>query len=177
MYKDNSLIPTEAVRLAALGMLNEGPRRYADLAAEVRGFVSHIVGPSLDLIGPPMELLRVEGLVEAANGGGADGELRITAKGIDELKRLLGANLRGPLGEFNKLVIALKMRFLHLLEREEQLAQAELLIEVCERELARLTDLRGHHAGEAGHLVAWLDHDIAQVETRLSWFRDLEARL
>ena len=62
MYKDNSLIPTEAVRLAALGTLQEGPRRYADLAAEVRGFVGHIVGPSLDLIGPPMELLRVEGL-------------------------------------------------------------------------------------------------------------------
>ena len=35
MYKDNSLIPTEAVRLAALGMLQEAPRRYADLAAEV----------------------------------------------------------------------------------------------------------------------------------------------
>ena len=30
--------------------------------------------------------------------------------------RLLGANLRGPLGEFNKLVIALKLRFLPLLE-------------------------------------------------------------
>ena len=34
MYKDNSLIPTEAVRLAALGTLHEGPRRYADLAPD-----------------------------------------------------------------------------------------------------------------------------------------------
>src|SRR5215510_942193 len=136
MYKDNSLIPTEAVRLAALGTLQEAPRRYADLAAEVRGFVSHIVGPSLDLIGPPMELLRVEGLVEAANGG-ADAELRITSAGVEELKRLLGANLRGPLGEFNKLVIALKLRFLPVLDREGQKLQAELLAEICERELAR----------------------------------------
>src|SRR5262245_48552828 len=49
MYKDNSLIPTEAVRLAALGLLTEGPRTYAELADEVRHFSSRIVGPSLDL--------------------------------------------------------------------------------------------------------------------------------
>jgi DNA-binding PadR family transcriptional regulator len=176
MYPDNSLIPTEAIRLAALGSLAAAPKPYAALATEIRHFTGRIVGPSLDLIGPPIELLKVEGLVEPT-ATDDDSPIQVTPAGMAELRRLLGANLRGPIGEFNKLVIALKMRFLHLLEREEQLAQAELLIEVCERELARLTDLRGHHAGEAGHLVAWLDHDIAQVETRLSWFRDLEARL
>src|SRR3546814_11456486 len=61
--------------------------------------------------------------------------IRVTAAGLAELKRLLTANLRGPVGEFNKLVIALKMRFLHLLDDDARLAQAELLIEVCEREL------------------------------------------
>ena len=117
MYKDNSLIPTEAVRLAALGLLTEAPRSYADLADEVRHFTSRIVGPSLDLIGPPIEVLRVEGLIESAGGGaGPDAALRITEAGRQELMRLLGANLRGPLGEFNKLVIALKLRFLPLLE-------------------------------------------------------------
>jgi DNA-binding PadR family transcriptional regulator len=176
MYKDNSLIPTEAVRLAALGMLQEAPRRYADLAAEVRGFVGHIVGPSLDLIGPPMELLRVEGLVEAA-GGGTDAELRITPAGVEELKRLLGANLRGPLGEFNKLVIALKLRFLPLLDRDGQKLQAELLAEICERELARLTSLRRQIASRRDTLTDWLEHDIAQVTARLEWFRQLGARL
>jgi DNA-binding PadR family transcriptional regulator len=176
MYKDNSLIPTEAVRLAALGTLQEGPRRYADLAAEVRGFVAHIVGPSLDLIGPPMELLRVEGLVAAANGG-ADAELQITPAGVDELKRLLGANLRGPIGEFNKLVIALKLRFLPVLDREGQKLQAELLAEICERELARLTNLRRQIDGRRDTLTDWLEHDIAQVTARLEWFRQLGARL
>ena len=34
MYKDHSLIPAEAVRLAALGMLAEAPRPYEALAAE-----------------------------------------------------------------------------------------------------------------------------------------------
>lgn len=175
MYKDNSLIPTEAVRLAALGLLTEGPRRYAELADEVRHFTSRIVGPSLDLIGPPIEVLRVEGLIES--GGGGDGHLRITDAGRQELTRLIGANLRGPLGEFNKLVIALKLRFLPLLEPSARRLQAELLAEICERELTRLTDLRRHYDGRSGHLVDWLDHDIAQVRERLDWFRGLLDRL
>jgi hypothetical protein len=175
MYPDNSLIPTEAIRLAALGSLAMAPKSYGALATEIRHFTGRIVGPSLDLIGPPIELLKVEGLVEPAASG--EDAIGVTAAGLAELKRLLTANLRGPVGEFNKLVIALKMRFLHLLDREGRLAQAELLIEVCERELTRLTDLRGHHAAEGGQLLAWLDHDIGQVEARLTWFRDLQARL
>jgi len=178
MYKDNSLIPTEAVRLAALGLLTEGPRSYAELADEVRHFTSRIVGPSLDLIGPPIEVLRVEGLIESAGGGaGPAAALRITEAGRQELMRLLGANLRGPLGEFNKLVIALKLRFLPLLEPAARRLQAELLAEICERELTRLTDLRRHYEGRSGHLIDWLDHDIAQVEQRLGWFRSLQDRL
>lgn len=176
MYPDNSLIPSEAIRLAALGSLAMVPKPYAALATEIRHFTARIVGPSLDLIGPPIELLKVEGLVEPESAA-PDAPIRVTPGGMAELKRLLGANLRGPMGEFNKLVIALKMRFLHLLEREARLAQAELLIEVCERELTRLTDLRAHHAAEGGHLVAWLDHDIGQVEARLAWFRSLEKQL
>lgn len=178
MYRDNSLIPTEAVRLAALGVLTEGARSYAALADEVRQFVGRIVGPSLDLIGPPIELLRVEGLVRAEDGGAAaEAKLAVTEAGRAELLRLLAANLRGSIGEFNKLVIALKLRFLHLLDRDGQRLQAELLLEACERELARLRDLRGRRVGETGVLVDWLDHDIRQVSDRLAWFRALRDRL
>ena len=46
MYRDNTLIPTEAIRLAALGALIEGEQRYADLAREIRNFVGRIAGPS-----------------------------------------------------------------------------------------------------------------------------------
>src|SRR5262249_21302650 len=129
VYKDNSLIPTEAVRLAALGFLTEGPRSYAALAEEVRYFTGCIVGPSLDLIGSPIEVLRVEGLIETVDGAQAATALRITDGGREELMRLLGANLRGPLGEFNKLVIALKLRFLQRLEPAARRIQAELLAE------------------------------------------------
>src|SRR3546814_7145808 len=70
------------------------------------------------------DLLKVEGLVE--NRGGSpderkgddpesdDQELTVTAEGRAELRRLLSANVRPQVSDLNKLVIALKMRFLHL---------------------------------------------------------------
>ena len=182
MYKDRSLIPAEAVRLAALGLLFEQARPYDALASEVRQFVGRVVGPSLDLLGPPLELLRIEGLVgpdstEATvdRGGGRGNEpaLLLTDRGRDELVRLLGANLRGPLGEFNKLVIALKLRFLEALPPEERAGQLDLMAEACERELARLRDLRKRSEGLTDLFVAWLYHDIAQIGARAAWFRNV----
>lgn len=174
MYKDG-LIPSEAVRLAALGILAQGSKSYAELSAEVRHFADRIVGPSLDLLGPSLELLRVEGLI-AADGAGAASEaaiLRITDDGRRELLQLLQARLRGPLGEINKLLIALKLRFLHLLGPAERRAQLQLLAEACDTELKRLADLRRHHAAEPGALLQWLDHDMAQLSDRAAWFRAL----
>jgi hypothetical protein len=89
----------------------------------------------------------------------------------------LAANVRAPVSDINKLIIALKLRFLHLLGPAEQRLQGETLMELSERELARLTELRARHAGDRGHLVAWLDQEIAQVEARLAFFHDLLARL
>jgi DNA-binding PadR family transcriptional regulator len=179
MYRDNSLIPSEAVRLLALGILAAGDKSYAELAGEVRHFVSHITGPSLELVASPLELLKVEGLVEAGNGVDAPEaeRLSLSESGRAELHTLLTSNVRAPVSDINKLIIGLKLRFLHLLEPAEQRLQAETLKELSERELARLTQLRAHHAGEAGHLVAWLDQEIAQVEARLAFFRDLLAGL
>ena len=177
MYRDNSLIPSEAIRLLALGILATGEASYAQLAGEVRHFVSHISGPSLDLVAPPLELLKVEGLVESTGGEGENEVLSLSAAGRTELERLLSANVRAPVNDINKLIIALKMRFLHLLDPAEQRLQAEALAELSERELARLTELRAHHARSAGHLASWLDQDIDQVAKRLDWFRVLLARL
>jgi DNA-binding PadR family transcriptional regulator len=179
MYRDNSLIPSEAVRLAALGSLWQRPKRYADLATELRHFTGRIVGPSLELLGPSLEVLRLEGLIEAepGSGEGPAATMLITEAGRRELHRLLTASLRGPMGELNKLVIALKMRFIDALAPEERRLQADLLAEICEQELARLNDLRAHHAKEPGHLLDWLDHDIDQIEARLAWFRALRERL
>jgi DNA-binding PadR family transcriptional regulator len=179
MYKDNSLVPSEAIRLAALGLLARQERSYADLARDIRHFTARIVGPSLDLLGPSLELFKVEGLMEAADAAPAHDEqfMQLTDAGQQEFRRLMTAKLRGPMGEVNKLIIALKMHFLDLLAREEQLAQIEMLEETCDRELARLGDLRGHHSDEATFLTSWLDHEIDEVDSRRQWLRRLRERL
>ena len=177
MYRDNTLIPSEAIRLLALGILATDGMDYANLAGEVRHFAGHIVGPSLELLGAPIEVLKVEGLIEAADGEDPDSPLSITAAGREELNRLLTTSLRAPVSDINKLIIALKMRFLHLLEPKERRLQAEMMFEIYERQLVRLTELRGRHAGGPGHLDGFLDHEIAQTRERLDWFRDLQESL
>src|SRR5512146_571537 len=93
LFRDNSLIPAEAIRLAALGLLAEGARRYGDLASEIRHFTRRIAGPSLDLMGSSLELLIYEGLAEAVDGKGmADNALlRLTPPGATALQALLKA--------------------------------------------------------------------------------------
>ena len=183
MYRDNTLIPSEAIRLLALGVLATGERPYAELAHEVRHFVGHVVGPSLDLVGAPIEVLKVEGLIEEIETPSAEPKpgpdsappLHITEAGQEELTRLLTSNVRAPVSDINKLVITLKMRFLHLLEPTDRRLQAEIMIEMCERQLARLTELSGHHQSTPGHLPSWLDHETDQIRERLGWFRNLQA--
>jgi len=177
MYTDNTLTPKEATRLCALGILSGGTMRYSALVNEVRHFVGHMVGPSIDILSPSIELLKYEALVSPLGDTDTedDATLQITDKGKAEIHALLTSNLRAGATELNKLIIALKFRFLHLLSKQEQLNQAELLIDVYENSLARLDNLRHTHADDEGYLVTWLDHDIKTIETRLEWlkaFRD-----
>ena len=181
MYRDNSLMPKEAVRLAVVGtLLQHGQMRYASLAAAVRHFLDRIMGPSLDLMGTSLEMLRYEGLIEAVDGLGMEDNalLQVTASGRADFDTLMRANVRAPSTDgFNKLVIALKMRFLHMLDVESQREQVDLLILLHEQERARLADLRKSHADDPGLLDAWLDHDLMQVDERIAWFSGLLSRL
>ncbi|MEK7246760.1 MAG: hypothetical protein AAB223_12155 [Pseudomonadota bacterium] len=178
MFTDNTLTPREAIRLCALGTLAAQPMRYSALANAIRHFISRILGPSLDLMGTSVELLRLEGLVRAVEGAGMedDARLEITDAGRSELKNLLTANIRAASTDLNKLIVALKFRFLHHLGDTDRQAQLDLLVESCEKELARLDDLRAHHAGDPGSLAAWLDHDIAAIERRIAWLGDFRRR-
>ena len=170
MFRDNSLIPTEAVRLAALGFLAEGQRRYGDLAAEIRHFTSAIAGPSLELMGTSLELLRYEGLVAASSDPGLaeNAMLAITPAGRAALDALLKARLRAPLGDYNRLAVLLKLRFLHILAETEQRIQMALIAESVDSERLRLDELRRSQGTAPAAFRDWLDHDIAALETRLA---------
>ncbi len=181
MYRDNSLMPKEAVRLAVLGTLIQGgAMRYADLAGSIRHFLDRIIGPSLDLMGTSLEMLRYEGLITALDGSGMEDNALLgpTAAGRAEFDTLMRANMRTPSADgLNKLVIALKLRFLHLLDIESQREQVDNLVALHATELARLGDLKHRHTGDAGYLPSFLDHDIALVESRLSWFNDFLSKI
>lgn len=177
MYADKSLVSTEAVRLAALGRLMSGPVTYSDLAQDIRYFTARIVGPSLDLLGSSLELLHLEGLIEPISGKSVkdDTELRITDGGKALFLDLMDANLKTPLDDTGRLVMALKLRFLFLLNTDGQLDQIDLLREIAEIELARLEDLQKSH-GE-GALAQSLELDIDEKRARIAWLNKLEDEL
>jgi DNA-binding PadR family transcriptional regulator len=178
MFADRTLTPKEATRLAALGTLALEPLTYSDLATAIRHFIGSVIGPSPEIMGHSIELLRYEELViSTGSDAAADGLLQLTEKGREEMRTLLTANLRAADTALNKLVIALKFRFLHLLQPGEQCAQADLLVDVCGQELARLDDLRRHQAAKEGYLSAWLEHDISLLEQRLRWLSAFRDRL
>ena len=176
MYSDNTLTPKETIRFCALGLLTNGASSYSDLAIAVRHFVDRIQGPSLDVLGTSIELLKYEGLVISQPGKSED-VLHITDKGHTELKTLLTANIRATDSDHNKLIEALKFRYLHLLEVSEQRNQAELLVERVETELDRLIDLQNHYNNEPGYMTDWLDREISELKNRLTWLINFQKKI
>jgi DNA-binding PadR family transcriptional regulator len=176
MYRDKTLIPTEALRLCMLGTLAVRPHTYAELAREVRAFASRIVGPSLDLMGLSIEVLRAEGLVRPTEktDDPADAILELTDTGRAELRELLVSNLRSPVDGNSQLVFALKLRFLHLLSDADAHDQVARMREISENERARLLDLKARYGAEPGRFDAWLDIQLAEVDERLAWLASLE---
>ena len=169
MYSDNTLTPKETVRLCALGTLADEPMNYANLAGSIRHFIDRVQGPSLDVMGASVELLKYEGLINYDRNSQNDELLSLTTKGLIELKSLLIADIKPNDSSLNKLIEALKFRFMHLLSVNEKLEQTELLIDRLEIELTRLSDLRNYHKNDKGFLLKWLDRDIAQIKDRLVW--------
>ncbi len=166
MFRDRSLIPAEAIRLMALGLLAEQSRAYGELAAEVRYFTSNFVGPSLDLMGSSIEMLHVQGLIEPVNGQGMadNATMRIKPEGRVVLHDLLQARLSQGQGDISRLALRLKLRFLALLPESEQDVQRAHIVETVESELSRLLDVRNRSVGTPTIFLDWIDRDIANLE-------------
>lgn len=175
MSHDQALLPKQVLRLCALGtLLQSGPLTYADLARSVTDFTAHLMGPSLEMMGSSLELLRYDGLIEPVQDGD---RLAITEHGAADFHSLMAARLPTPASELSKLIVALKVRFLHLLDGERQREEVAALVTLYQLEIDRLEDLRTNRADEPGHLDRWLEHDIAQNRNRLAWLRALQAGL
>lgn len=172
-----------AIRLAALGMLWEGPQRYGDLTATVRQYVTRTLGPTADIMGTPLELLRHQGLIErVAEGAGGDETLGLTERGRRDLRELMSAPLPGHDPALAGLLVALKLRFLDLLAPERRHELLALIDRHLAGEADRLRNLHAVHAlapaGEAaGRMARWLGHEAELVQARVRWIRAERDRL
>ena len=171
MYRDNSLIPRETIKMAALGALIERERSYDDIANEVRSFISRIVGPSLELMGTSIELLKVEGLIETVNDNDKDDAslLRLSPAGLQELKEYLRSNLKSGGSELNKLVIALKLRFIDILNDDERRDQFLAIRDIYHNEKRRLDDHKNQTTWLTGFLLESIELDLYVVNKRIEW--------
>ncbi len=183
MYADRTLIPTEVIRLCALGTLTLAPMTYGELAREVRAFTGRMSGPTLDMMGTSIELLRTEGLIEAVaptdqgTDKNAEATLKLTLAGEAELRDLLTANLRNTLGDMSRIVFALKLRFLHLLKPAVAREQIDRLIEISEVDKARRADTKARYSKEPGHFGSWLGADIERANDRIAWLTALKEQI
>ena len=174
MIHDSSLVPRDAIRMAALGALLHENRPYSEIAREVRQFTARIVGPSLELLGSSIELLRLEGLLEATGGQEADEpELGLTDAGLAALRDYLRADINPDASAHHRLLIALKLRFIGALDANEQLAQLRSLERINEADAVRLDDLLGRTEWHDGLLRDWLVSERAAAERRAQWYRRL----
>ena len=103
MYSDQTLTPKEAVRLCALGTLAVSSQSYSELAGSIRHFIDRIQGPSLEVLGASVELLKYEGLILTRKSNANLDVLELTEKGKAELKGLLIADIRPNDSDLNKL--------------------------------------------------------------------------
>ena len=175
MQRDRALIPVEGLRLAALGILaRQGPMAYASLATMVRLFATSYGASPVDVMSSSIELLRFEGLIEIGEHEKDAGSAPVvlTARGREELERLMIAPIKVA-GAYAKLLVALKLRFFHLLGDEEKKMLVEVLGDALRGERARLVNLRRHMEGEDADFLAWLDRDLARVAEELAWLDEL----
>ncbi|MFK7866304.1 MAG: hypothetical protein AB8B77_02570 [Alphaproteobacteria bacterium] len=179
MYEDHSLQPSEAVKLLALGLLMEGYGNYGEIAQEIRQFTTKIVGPSLDLLGSSLEILKLEGLADISGDKSVDAAARhitITDQGKSLFKALMGSDLRVPLNDVNRLVLLIKLRFMPYLDQEMLLDQLDLYRELIQKEMAWGRALSNkNQAGNQGSkfLQNWLQLEQDSWQAKLTYIESL----
>ena len=122
-------------------------------------------------MGTSIELLKLEGLIETVNDNDEDDAslLQLSPSGLQELKEYLRSNLKSGGSELNKLVIALKLRFIDILDDDEKRDQLLAIRDMYHNEKRRLEDLKNQTTWLTGFLLESLELDLFVVNKKIEW--------
>jgi hypothetical protein len=122
-------------------------------------------------MGTSIELLKLEGLIETVNDNDEDDAslLQLSPSGLQELREYLRSNLKSGGSELNKLVIALKLRFIDILDDDEKRDQLLAIRDMYYNEKRRLEDLKNQTTWLTGFLLESLELDLFVVNKRIEW--------
>ena len=117
------------------------------------------------------ELLKLEGLIETVNDNdkGDASLLQLSPAGLQELKEYLRSNLKSGGSELNKLVIALKLRFIDILDDDEKRDQLLAIRDMYHNEKRRLEDLKNQTTWLTGFLLESIELDLFIVNKKIEW--------
>ncbi len=95
--------------------------------------------------------------------------MQLSSAGLQELKDYLRSNLKSGGSELNKLVIALKLRFMDILSEDERRDQLTAIRDMYHNEKRRLEDLKTQTTWLTGFLLESIELDLFAVNKRIEW--------
>ena len=94
---------------------------------------------------------------------------QLSPTGLQELKEYLRSNLKSGGSELNKLVIALKLRFIDILDDDERRDQLLAIRDMYYNEKRRLEDLKSQTTWLTGFLLESIELDLFVVNKKIEW--------
>jgi hypothetical protein len=91
---------------------------------------------------------------------------------VNELKTYLRSTIRSGGSDLNKLVVALKLRFIDVLDFSDKYEQLISLRTMYEGEKGRLQDLGNYKEWSSGLLPELLKLELTVAEKRISWCQE-----
>lgn len=168
-----------ATQLAILGVVCRAPA----LGTEIVALVKHIVGrawqPTSDVIAVNLDELRSRELIRTVGSGRGWDTTRygITGTGEALLHELLLRPLQGTAGQLDPNAVALKVCFLDLLSRAEQVGQLDGILATYGSEIGHLREALRRCACEWPYVPGWMELELRRLEAERDWFADLSRRL
>lgn len=171
--------PNEALDLAVLGVAGHGAIDAEDLLASVGSLGGPAWQPCGDSVLSSLERLVRHGYIVAQSGHRSSHPLifRITAAGLDHLRKLLRTPPAGDFDQLGQAGMVLKIAFFDFLPRTEQCVRLDCMIEALQRKQAELLAQSRRTFGTAPHLRLAYRRQHERLADDVAWLWSIRAGL